>query len=302
MSKASLNPIGVALSPTPSRFGPLLYAGSLEKGMEAAAELGYDGVELSIRDSQEIDQERIAERLHQLGLTLFAIATGQSYVTDGFSIFGQLEENRRGAEKRLMNHIDFASGLEAHVIVGGIVGNIDETAADPMTQYLRGMESLHRLVQNAQRKGVTLLLEAINRYESNIINTVKDGLLVLKELGSNCVKLLLDTFHMNLEEPSIPGALQLAGERLGYVHLADSNRRAPGTGHLNFVEILYTLQAIGYSGPITCEILPQPDDSSAAAWAINYLRSIQPALARNREEPARLALFARLPDAGGMTE
>ncbi|MCL6431571.1 MAG: sugar phosphate isomerase/epimerase [Anaerolineae bacterium] len=124
--------------------------------------------------------------------------------------------------------------------------------------------------------GVELLLEPVNRYEINYINSVPEALEVLRAAGCPNVRLMPDVFHMNIEDGSIPGSLILAGETIGYVHVADSNRRAPGQGHLNLPEVLMTLEALGYRGYVTAEILPYPDPDTAARAAIRYLRALLP--------------------------
>ena len=106
------------------------------------------------------------------------------------------------------------------------------------------------------------------------INTLKEGLEVLKKLDRENVKLMPDVFHMNIEEPSIEKSLIEARNKIGYVHFADSNRWAPGWGHLNFPKIVSTLKDIGYNGWITVEILPKPSSYEAAREAIKFLRNL----------------------------
>jgi sugar phosphate isomerase/epimerase len=85
-----------------------------------------------------------------------------------------------------------------------------------------------------------------------------------------------DVFHMNIEDVSITGSLEKAGALVGYMHFADSNRWAPGQGHLDFPAILASLKRIGYEGYVTVEILPYPDPDTAAEQAITYLRTLIP--------------------------
>jgi sugar phosphate isomerase/epimerase len=85
---------------------------------------------------------------------------------------------------------------------------------------------------------------------------------------------LADTFHMNIEEVSIPQALEFAAERLGHVHLVDSNRRAPGQGHIDFAACAAALRRTGYAGYLCAEILPWPDSRQAASWAREFYRQM----------------------------
>ena len=266
--------IGLCLSPTRPDMAPLLYQGDIVKGLDSASKYGYDGVELSLLNSQNLDQEWLIEKLRELNLQVFAIATAQTYSTDGYSLYTLHEEKRQKAVKRIKAHIDFASKLNAMVIIGGIRGKFTGAKEDWNTQREKGSQALVSCVRYAQKKGVTLLLEPINRYETNIINRVEEALEVVEEIGSKYLRLLLDTFHMNIEERSIVGSVLMAGSHLGYIHFADNNRLAPGWGHIDFSQVLSGLKELGYQGPISVEILPEPDDDRASEQAIQYIRSL----------------------------
>ena len=116
------------------------------------------------------------------------------------------------------------------------------------------------------------MVEPINRYETNFVNTVDEALGLVEELGEPSAKLLLDTFHMNIEERSMEDAVRTAGESLGYLHVSDSNRRAPGQGHLDFCLLLDALEEIAYQGMLVSEILPLPDDRWAAQLTAEFWR------------------------------
>ena len=93
-----------------------------------------------------------------------------------------------------------------------------------------------------------LLIQPLNRYETKIINTVDEGLALLEKLNNPRVKLLLDTFHMNIEEANIASAISRAGRHIGLIHLIDNNRHALGTGHMDFKTIIRALRRAGYDG------------------------------------------------------
>lgn len=266
--------IGLCLSPTKPGMAPLLYQGDIVNGLESASKYGYDGVELSLLNSQNLDQDWFIEKLGELKLQVFAIATAQSYSTDGYSLYTLHEEKRQQAINRIKAHIDFASKLNAMVIIGGIRGRFTGPKEDWNTQREKGSQALVSCVRYAQKQEVTLLLEPINRYETNIINRVEEALEVVEEIGSNTLRLLIDTFHMNIEERSIVGSVLMAGSHLGYIHFADNNRLAPGWGHIDFSQVLSGLKKLGYQGPISVEILPEPDDDRASEQAIQHIRSL----------------------------
>jgi sugar phosphate isomerase/epimerase len=259
----------ISLSPTKSEFGPLLFSGDLDLGLQKAAELGYDGVELSLRTAEDIEISQLQARLATLNLQVYGIATGQTYYNDGFSLFSAAAEERERAVQRIKALIDLASQLGAMVIIGGVRGKI--TTGDYRTEFAKGREAIRELAQAAQEKTVTLLIEPVNRYETNVLNTLAQGMELIEELGFANLKILADTFHMNLEERSLIDALRAARNYLGYVHCVDSNRLAPGWGHLDFTSIFGTLKEIGYNGPLGIEVLPKPGDLEAAEQGIKFL-------------------------------
>jgi sugar phosphate isomerase/epimerase len=260
----------ISLSPTKSEFGPLLFSGDLDLGLQKAAELGYDGVELSLRTAGDVEVSRLQARLTALNLQVYGIATGQTYYNDGFSLFSAVAEEREQAVQRIKALINLASELGAMVIIGGVRGKIAANEAY-RTVFAQGRVAIREIARAGRKKAVMLLIEPVNRYETNVINTLAQGMELIDELGFDNLKILADTFHMNLEEVSLTDALRQARNYLGYVHCADSNRLAPGWGHLDFTSIFRTLKGIGYNGLLGIEVLPKPGDLEAAEQGIKFL-------------------------------
>ena len=122
--------------------------------------------------------------------------------------------------------------------------------------------------------GVQLLLEPLNRYETNFANTAGEARQLIAEAELEGVKILLDLFHMNIEEVSLADAVRETGELAGYVHFADSNRQAPGRGHTDFAAVLDALIAAGYRGYLGMEILALPDDETALRGGLENTRRL----------------------------
>ena len=101
------------------------------------------------------------------------------------------------------------------------------------------------------------------------------GVELMKKVNKKNVGLLLDTFHMNIEEPSMAQSIVDAGEHLFHFHVADSNRWYPGAGHIDFAELLRTLTAVGYQGFVSAEMMPFPDPDTAAIKTIEYMRKLE---------------------------
>ena len=129
-------------------------------------------------------------------------------------------------------------------------------------------ESLEDLGRHARQYNVPLLFEPLNRYETNLINSIDDGLALIQSLGNSNVKLLADLYHMNIEEADLAAALKAGGKAVGHVHFADSNRRPMGLGHTDMTGISSALRDIGYDGYVSAECLPYPDPDAAAKKTI----------------------------------
>nr|MBC7243726.1 sugar phosphate isomerase/epimerase [Chloroflexota bacterium] len=264
----------MSISPQPANFAPLLFAGYWELGIEKAAELGYDAVELSLLDPSPELLMRIADMVRQKGLSVAAVATGQSYYTDGLSLTNSDPAVQAKLLDRMKRFIDFLAPWQGCLIIGGVRGKLSAGPAEQDEQRQQALAVVRSYAEYARSTGVCVAIEPINRYETNFLNTIAEALSFADEVGLDNVVILADTFHMNIEEVSLAQSLELAGERLGYVHLVDSNRRAPGQGHLCFAEVVSVLRKIGFKGYINAEILPWPDSETAAKLAIDYFHSL----------------------------
>jgi sugar phosphate isomerase/epimerase len=110
-----------------------------------------------------------------------------------------------------------------------------------------------RIGVKAEAVGIPLLLEPLNRYETHFLNRIDQAADIIQRTGNRGVRIMPDFFHMNIEESSIPDALRAGGDRIGYIHLADSQRRQPGTGHTDFLAGFRALKQIGYDGFLVME-------------------------------------------------
>jgi RpiB/LacA/LacB family sugar-phosphate isomerase len=266
---------GIALSPRPTVFGPLLYAGKLQEGIRAAAEAGFNAIELSLRSADDIQPDFLNAILEEHGLVLSAIATGQACYEDDLCLSNPDPKVHKAVVNHLKSMLRLAALFKASVILGGIRGRLTGTAEQRADQRAAAVRAICECAHFAQDLGVQLLIEPINRYETNFVNTASQGLDLAEEVEEKNVKLLLDLFHMNIEEVDLTATIMEAGNMLGYVHFADSNRLAPGQGHTDFNRVLQTLRHIGYGGIITFEILPLPDDAEAMRQAGKFIKELR---------------------------
>jgi len=260
----------VTISPLPARFAPLVFAGDWQEGIQTAKRLGYDAVELSLRDPGAPVLSEVLAALARERMPVSAIATGQSYLHDGLSLVNPDVAAQAELRGRMQRFIELATTWGALVILGGLRGKFQGESETWPEQRARAVAMVREFAASAARLGVRLAIEPLNRYETNFLNTVEEGDAFCRETGAENLVLLADTFHMNIEEALLEASLEAFAERVGYVHLVDSNRRAPGLGHLNLRSVLDTLRRIGYSGYLSAEILPWPDPPTAARLAIEY--------------------------------
>lgn len=252
---------------------PILLRGNLADGIRTAGDLGYDAVELYLRKAGEVDLPDLQEHCSKNGLAVAAIGTGGSYVYDRLSLTDADQAVREQCTARLCEFVDLGAVLGAKIIIGSARGSIPVISDyDRYEQYC--LDGLRRVAAYATQKNVTLVLEAINRYETNFLNTANETLEFIKKTGSPSIGLHLDTFHMNIEEASIVESIAHSEALLGHVHFADSNRHYPRAGHIDFGAVIKALINIGYDGYIAFECLPKPDAITAAKNALSHVRAL----------------------------
>ncbi|GAB1475582.1 sugar phosphate isomerase/epimerase [Bacillota bacterium] len=248
--------------------------------IECAHTFGYHALELNWPDPSQIPLAEISEACRRYGMNISAFATGRAYVKDGLSLIDPAGELRRKAISRLKAFVDAAAQHDATVILGCIRGNLSEEIHREEVLY-RLAESTREVALYAENKGVGLVFEAINRYENNYLNTAVETIAFIKDYALPNTRLLLDTFHMNIEESDFKEAILASRNLLGYIHIADSNRLYPGAGHIPFKGIFDALNKIDYKGFISAECLPLPDSQKALA---EWMKGVKQAIKETAEE------------------
>jgi sugar phosphate isomerase/epimerase len=261
----------IVLSTHPAQFQAVAFKGGMEQTIVKVAGWGYNGVELAIRDPQQVEAEALVQLTSSHGLKVPAIGTGQAWGEEGLSFTSDAPAIRAAAVERALSHVPLAARLEAIIIIGLLRGVTPKGQAHEQSMdYL--VEALKTCCAAADARGVRLALEPLNRYETDLIHTAADGLALIERVGAPNLGLLMDTFHMNIEEPSIEQSIRSCGRHMFHFHVADSNRWHPGAGHLDFASILATLRDIGYAGFVSGEFTPQPDADTAAQRGLAHLR------------------------------
>ena len=265
--------LSLVLSTHQAQFEAVALKGDLAANIAKIAAWGYDGVELAVRDPSLVDGEELSRVVQAHGLDVPALGTGQAWGEEGLSFTSADPDTRAAAIARIQSHIPLAAQLDAIIIIGLIRGitPAGQTHTESMAYFA---EAMYACASAAQSEGVKLAIEPLNRYETDLLHTTAEGLAFLDEVGLDNAGLLLDTFHMNIEEPSIHESIRRCGNRIFHFHIADSNRWYPGAGHLDFGAILGTLEATDYRGYVSGEFLPLPDADTAAARSIAHLRTL----------------------------
>lgn len=260
----------IVLSTHHAQFEAVAFKGDFETNLSKIAGWGYEGVELAIRDPALVDRDLIEATLGASGLCVPAIGTGQAWGEERLSLTSADPSVRRAAAARIKSHIPLAARLNAVIILGLIRGitPYGQTHAQSL-QFL--VEGIRECAQAAAPYGVCFAIEPLNRYETDLVHTTREGLELLDRVGAENFGLLLDTFHMNIEEPCIEASIRICGDRLFHFHIADSNRWHPGAGHLDFRSVFAALDAVNYQGFVSGEFMPHPDADTAAARSITYV-------------------------------
>lgn len=273
--------LSLVISAQPTRYGDVAFVGDLEHNIGRLAALGFAGVELGIRDPGALDAAGLEAMLARHGLACPAISTGQAWIEERLSFTSPDPAVRAAAVERIRQHLALAARLKTMpdptlhpmVMLGLIRGKRTEGVSDEQAMAWL-VEALRECAAVGAAAGVRIIIEPINRFEADFIHSARDGLELLARVGSDQVGLILDTFHMNIEEHSIEESIRLVGPRLWHFHLSDSNRWHPGAGHIDFAGVLRTLADIGYDGFLSGEFMAKPDPETAAQRMIEHMRPL----------------------------
>jgi sugar phosphate isomerase/epimerase len=261
------------ISVSPTAFEAVAPGGDLEKNFAALAALGFEGVEIAVRDPALVSAARLQALAQENGLAIAAIGTGQALVDEGLCFCDPVPAVRDRAVARIRRQLELGKTLSAKVIIGlirgrgGPGGNLEQGRG----WMLEAMAGCAAYAEEISAPG--LLFEPINRYETRLYSSLESGISLLREQRWPRVQLLADTFHMNIEDRDLAGVLREAGPLLGHVHLADSNRLAPGQGHTDFGPVLAALKEIGFQGWLSAEIMPLPSPEEAAALTMAFFKA-----------------------------
>ncbi|MDR3591915.1 MAG: sugar phosphate isomerase/epimerase [Negativicutes bacterium] len=232
-------------------------AAEYDQALDWVYSSGFDGAELCIANYDGLDVKKLKKDLEERGLGCSTISTGQARTLEDISLIHDDPGAQQKAQRRIFEHIDAAAVLGSKVTIGLLRGLGETGRLSTQTKLL--MKNLEPCLEYAQSRRVVLLLEAINRYETAIINSAEQALAFIAAMGApECLGILWDVFHANIEDDTFDQAIDSMGDQLQHVHLADSNRAFPGWGHIDFDSVYDRLKAAGYSEYLSFECINRP--------------------------------------------
>ena len=265
--------------------------------IDKVARLGYDILEFQAQPLLEMSDAEcraIKRRADDAGITLsYSLGLNPKYDVANPDLgvrMGGVEYLTHIVEKIAVMEGELFSGV---TYTGWGVPPYFVDAAVKEEIFARSVDSMQRVMKTAEREGVTVCCEAVNRFESPLINTAAEAIRYADAVNSSCIGIHLDTYHMNIEENSIGDAIRLVGSRLRHFHTGENNRNVPGRGHLDWDEIFAALAEIGYKRDIVSEPFLQMGDE--VGYDIRVWRPIleNPTEERLDSEAAFLLDFTR---------
>ena len=248
----------------------LLWAGTITEEhvpiIEKLAELGYDGVEFPIFSYDRKTSEKLRSHLDrlQLGCTLTTCVPPEA------NPISEDPAVRKAAVEYLKNVIDTACVLGSPVVAGPLTAPVGQLVGRRRNEeeWRRAVEVMQEVAAEANRAGVKLALEALNRFETYFINTIEDAVRFAEEVANPSFGIMFDTFHANIEEEDFEEAVKKGGKYILHVHVSENHRGVPGSGHVPFDRVFSALRSIGYDNWLTIEAFGGAVPEVAAATCI----------------------------------
>jgi D-psicose/D-tagatose/L-ribulose 3-epimerase len=258
------------------KFGinTLLYAGTytnehVKKLTEKFSRMGFSGVEIALEKKGDIDYKKTVKAFKDNGLVCSSIC---GLFGEDRDIRGPNKEYIKGGLSYIRDCLEACSELECDVLVGPVYSAVGRANMVPekerRIQWETVVENLSKACVWAEKYGVYIAIEPLNRFETDFINICKDAVRMVKDVGSRMLKVHLDTFHMNIEEKNSAMAILDAGDLLYLFHASENDRGAPGTGQVHWKSIADALKRINYDKWVVIESFTPENKVIAKAASI----------------------------------
>lgn len=233
--------------------------------IETAARLGFDGVELSLLGMTDDNIARVRKTLQENNLEV-TCTTGLNMEQD---ITSDDSDVRKEGMKYLEHSIKTVATLGSSLLSGVIYAPWGKRVMQHREErWGRSVEALKAVAPFAAEHGVILDIEAINRFETDLVNTAAQAVQMANEVNEKNVGVLLDTYHMNMEEKQIGASLQKSKDKLVHLHCVENDRGVPGSGHIPWSEVFSSLKQMDYKGWLTLELFIQANQAVSPDLAI----------------------------------
>jgi sugar phosphate isomerase/epimerase len=253
------------------------YSGNLGLAFKKLSDLGYEGIELMTKQPTSLDGPAVRQLLAADRLVLAGLCTGHIFGEDRLGLVTPELQIESRAVERLKEFIDLAAFFGPGTLVNiGRSRGLGDPQRKEATLHTAA-EAIQDLSDYAWPKQVRIILEPINRKEVSYVYSTLDGVGLVRRVNRPNFGLMLDTYHMFLEDADMIASLYEAAPFCWHLHISDSNRCYPGSGKIRFDRVIATLNDFGFNGFAGIEIKPWPDPDSAARLSIEYLRKLIPA-------------------------
>lgn len=285
-----MNKLGIFMN-----FWEKNWAADHKKYIKKASDIGFDVLEFQAQPLLEMSKDHmsdLAKYAEECGIELtYSLGLDRNYDVSSLD-----EKVRLGGVdylQRIVERIGFMGGTLLSGVSYAGWGTPDNFLGDKRPYWENSIKSMREIIKTAEDNGVTYCVEAVNRFETCLINTAAEALAYVAEIDSPNIGVLLDTYHMNIEENNIGDAIRLVGDKLTSFHTGENNRTAPGRGHLDWDEIFGALADINYKNRIVSE--PFVMEGGEVGRDIHVYRNLveNPTEARIDEEAKYLLNFEK---------
>lgn len=255
-----------------SNTAPLM--GRLEACASQAAEMGFDGMSLTVNRPEELDPAEVSRVMRDCGLAVSGLATGRIYTVDGLGL-AMADRDRRGAAvSRMLRHTELCAELGgAKLIIGAIRGWVRD-AGDRQRYEALFRDSLEQILERARSLQVQVVLEAISRMDSDAFCSIAETAEFIRSFHSDFLRLQLDSIHLHTNgETELYDQILKTADLIGQVDISDVGRRAPDGQHFDFPELIRGLKAAGYQDYLVFEYQASPPEGAAKA-GLDYIRTL----------------------------
>ena len=230
--------------PDPASYGDW---SDFEGDLDCMKRAGYDAVELQIADPAEFDEERVRRAFDRLGYAMCAFQTGSTYASRGNCLSSPDEAVRRRTTTLLKSFVDLAARWRSVIVFGSLQGRLRDEPDETLAKR-RIRTAIEDVGRYATDRGVVLAFEPVCHEEVGFHNTIAEVAELVRDLDLPGVRMMIDTFHMNIEEKDLLGCFSGARDLLAHVHLSETNRDVLGSGHWPTAGFCQALSTIGYHG------------------------------------------------------